>query len=158
MNFCIKHFDTTVLKFSYIDNGIKGHVCKIIGILKKTHLLPIGLTLSDEGIFSWLKKRTIPKNREYVDALLSKMGLSLFNYAMIDDFNDIETYAKTRISSYRIPFLDIVKEFITESQKIKIEKLHNFEFTRHKNYNLPSYRLKAIEKFLQKRITEILEI
>lgn len=376
MNYSIRHFDTTVLKFSYIDNGIKGQICKIFYINENCkHLLPIGLELTDEGVFSWLKKRTIPKNREYVDALLSKMGLShantigiinlckglslidcywiveedftglfseynlyenpfekmlslvaytgygsikakgfssspefttngmlkkawrhikgktllykggtsgavntgnepfsefyaaqiakameinhifydlsmwkgslcstcelftnkeisfvqiydfvkndnlfkvseflkklgenfyndfvdmlifdaiicnedrhygnfgllvnnntnkpisfaplfdnglsLFNYAMPEDFQTLEIYANTRISSYRISFLDVAKEFITKYQKDKIRKLINFTFTRHKNYNLPAYRLKSIEKFLQQRVIELLEI
>lgn len=36
--------------------------------------------------------------------------LSLFNYAMPNDFSNLEQYAKTRILSYNIDFLYIVKK------------------------------------------------
>ena len=39
--------------------------------------LPLNLTVSEDGVERWLRHRTIPKNRAYVDALLSKVGLSL---------------------------------------------------------------------------------
>ena len=39
--------------------------------------LPLNLALTNEGVERWLKHRTIPKNRAYVDALLSKTGLSI---------------------------------------------------------------------------------
>lgn len=34
-------------------------------------------------------------------------GISLFNYAMPDDFKNIEEYAKTRMSAYNIDFDEI---------------------------------------------------
>lgn len=43
---------------------------------ENSFLLTIGLDLSNECLYSWLKSRIVPKNREYVDQLLSKMGLS----------------------------------------------------------------------------------
>lgn len=43
---------------------------------ENSFLLPIGLDLSNECLYSWLKSRIVTKNREYVDQLLSKMGLS----------------------------------------------------------------------------------
>ena len=82
-------------------------------------------------------------------------GLSLFNYAMDEDLEDIETYSKTRISSYGIPFLDVIKEFITFKHKNKLNKLNNFKFEKHSSYNLPSKRLKHIELFINNRKDEI---
>lgn len=39
--------------------------------------LPLNLTVTNEGLERWLRHRTIPKNRAYVDVLLSKTGLSI---------------------------------------------------------------------------------
>lgn len=376
MVFVLKQFDTSLLTFRYIDNGIKGRYCEIIDIYEEQrNLFPIGLKVTSDGILSWLKKRIIPKNREYVDVLLAKMGLSyrdtieiiklckglsltdcywiveedfdgtfseynlyenkfektlsliaytgygsikakgftsspefttngmlkkawrikhnkrilykggssgaantgkepysefyaaqiaqtlgidhieyglskwkgslcstcemftsldvsyvqiydfvgnkpiyevgeylkllgsefyiaflnmilldciicnedrhygnfgllvdnktnqplcfvplfdhglsLFNYAMPDDFRELDTYAQTRMSSYHISFLELAKAFITSEQKTKLRKMIHFRFEKHPNYNLPSYRLKAIERFLQKRVMELLAI
>ena len=43
---------------------------------EKKHLLPIGLTIDSQGIAKWLKSRVIPKNREYVNQILTKSGLN----------------------------------------------------------------------------------
>lgn len=85
-------------------------------------------------------------------------GLSLFNYAMIDDLENIEEYAKTRSSSYGVPFENVVREFITPRQKTKLRKMIGFKFEQDGNYNLPSKRMRIIEKHLQTRITELLNI
>ncbi len=85
-------------------------------------------------------------------------GLSLFNYAMKDDIENIEEYAKTRRSSYGVPFENIVREFITPRQKAKLRRMIGFSFERDRNYNLPANRLKKIEKHLQIRITELLKL
>lgn len=85
-------------------------------------------------------------------------GLSLFNYAMPNDFNNLEQYAKTRTSSYNIDFLDIAKEYMSEKKMPKLLKLVNFKFDRHTSYNLPAARLKAIEKFIQNRIQVLMSM
>lgn len=85
-------------------------------------------------------------------------GLSLFNYAMPDDFENLKEYAKTRRSSYGVPFENIVREFITSRQKEKLRKMIGFQFEHNRNYNLPAKRLKAIEKHLQERVMELLSL
>ena len=57
-------------------------------------------------------------------------GLSLFNYAMMDDLENIEAYAKTRRSCYGVPFENIVREFITPRQKAKLRRMIGFSFER----------------------------
>ena len=85
-------------------------------------------------------------------------GMSLFNYGMPEDFAHLEEYAQTRSSSYGVPFENIVKEFITPRQKEQLRKMIGFRFERHKNYNLPARRLKAIENWLQIRVQTLLKL
>ena len=97
-------------------------------------------------------------NRPYAFAPLFDHGLSLFNYAMPDDLQNLEEYAKTRLSAYNVPFENIVKEFISGKQKERLRRMIDFRFQRHSRYNLPAERLKAIEKHLQKRTQALLSI
>jgi len=53
------------------------HVCFKGKQRQINSFLPLNLTVSEDGVEHWLRHRTIPKNRAYVDALLSKVGLSL---------------------------------------------------------------------------------
>lgn len=85
-------------------------------------------------------------------------GLSLFNYAMEDDLQDIDAYASTRLMATSQEFLEFSKEIITKEQKVKLRRLVNFEFSPHSRYNLPKKRLKMIETFIQKRVRELLTL
>lgn len=85
-------------------------------------------------------------------------GLSLFNYAMDDELEDIEKYSKTRGSAFGVAHIEIAKEFITSRQKAQLRKMINFKFAKHTRYNLPAKRLKVIEEFLQKRVQELLSL
>lgn len=86
-------------------------------------------------------------------------GLSLFNYAMDDDLQDVKGYAKTRQPSFpNVTFEEIVKEFITDRQREKLRKMINFCFSKHSKYNLSAHRLKTIEDFLQFRVSELLSV
>lgn len=77
MYYFIKHRDLPIIKFELIQN-LAEPVIKILWVNKeKKQFLPIDLELSDEGIAKWLKRRTIPKNRAYVNSFLSKCGLSI---------------------------------------------------------------------------------
>lgn len=85
-------------------------------------------------------------------------GLSLFNYAMPDDFKDLSAYAKTRSNPYRISFEDICKEVMGQKQKAQLRRVMNFKFKRHPSINLPEERLQAIEKHINSRARELLSI
>lgn len=98
-------------------------------------------------------------NKPIVFAPVFDNGLSLFNYAMDDDLQDIQAYAKTRLPAFKnVTFEDIVKEFISDRQREWLRKLINFKFEKHPKYNLPAKRLKKIEEFLQVRVNELLLI
>lgn len=86
-------------------------------------------------------------------------GLALFNYAMEDDLQDIDKYAKTRMPAFNdISFDAIVKEFLSDRQREELHKLINFKFKRHSKYNLPNDRLKKIETFIQAKVQEMLDV
>ena len=85
-------------------------------------------------------------------------GLSLFNYAMDDELEDVEKYSKTRGSAFGVAHIEIAKEFITSRQKAQLRKMINFKFAKHTRYNLPAKRLKVIEEFLQRRVQELLSL
>ena len=79
-------------------------------------------------------------------------GVSLFNYAMPNDYADLDTYAKTRFPAYgNTTFEGICQSFMTARQTEKLRKMVNFSFARHPKLNLPEANLAAIEKHLRKR-------
>ena len=85
-------------------------------------------------------------------------GVSLFNYAMPDDFKNLSAYAKTRSNPYRISYEDVCKEVMGAKQKAQLRRMVDFKFTRHPSLNLPEERLTAIEKQLGERTRELLSI
>lgn len=85
-------------------------------------------------------------------------GLSLFNYAMPEDFKELEAYAKTRSNPYRVSYEEVCREVMGAKQKAQLRKLIGFTFTRHPSINLPEERLTAIEKQIARRTRELLAI
>lgn len=77
MRYILKDADRPLLEFSANMQSSEADLQ-----IQKIHeenraFLPLNLTLTNEGVERWLRQRTIPKNRAYVDALLSKTGLSI---------------------------------------------------------------------------------
>lgn len=96
-------------------------------------------------------------NKPIKFAPLFDNGLSLFHSAMSEDFVNLDEYAKTRYPAYdNVTFEDVAKAFISERQKAELRRLINFKFKRNSRYNLQKERLSAIEKFLQRRISDFL--
>ena len=77
VRYTIRHFDLPLLTFeANMDSADTGlHFIKVYE--ENRSFLPLNLTVSEDGVECWLRHRAIPKNRAYVDALLSKVGLSL---------------------------------------------------------------------------------
>lgn len=77
VRYTIRHFDLPLLTFeANMDSADTDlHIIKVYE--ENRSFLPLNLTVSEDGVERWLRHRTIPKNRAYVDALLSKVGLSL---------------------------------------------------------------------------------
>ena len=96
------------------------------------------------------------KNRICAPAPLFDHGLSLLTYAMDDDLQDWEAYAKTRGPATYSDFTELARELMRHSQKEKLRKLINFKFKKHSRYNWSNYRLKVIEQLLKKMIRQLL--
>ncbi len=77
MNYELKHFDTTLLRFSATEDSNVPEIQILRQNEEQRDLFPLDLEVSGEGIAKWLKHRTIPKNRAYVRNFLSKCGLNI---------------------------------------------------------------------------------
>lgn len=76
MIYILKHFDTPLLRFS-AESGAEMNLALLSVNEDAKALLPLDLPeLSSKGLASWIRHRSIPKNRAYVDTLLTAMGLS----------------------------------------------------------------------------------
>ena len=77
MIYTLRHFDTPLIQFS-ADNGAEPNVQILWADESKKTLFPLDLDeLSSKGIERWVRHRSIPRNRAYVDTILSAMGLSI---------------------------------------------------------------------------------
>jgi len=86
-------------------------------------------------------------------------GLSLFNFAMKDDFVNLNEYAATRFPAYNNTTFESICAEVTERTQVRqLKKLLGFQFTRHPSINWPEERLKAIERHIQKRIEMLVKI
>jgi len=85
-------------------------------------------------------------------------GMSLFNFAMPEDFKDLDSYAKTRGTAYGVSFESVCQEVMGPVQARQLRKLIGFTFRRHPRLNWPEYRLEATERHLQKRVRQFLDM
>ena len=77
MNYELKHFDTTLVRFTATEDTNTPEINILWMNEAKKDLFPLDLELTSEGLAKWLKHRTIPKNRAYVHNFLSKCGLNI---------------------------------------------------------------------------------
>ncbi|MCL1795009.1 MAG: XRE family transcriptional regulator [Oscillospiraceae bacterium] len=86
-------------------------------------------------------------------------GLSLFNYAMPENYANLDEYAKTRYPAYGgTTFEGICQSFMTSLQTGKLRKILNFTFVRHPKLNLPEEYIVAIERHLRKRSSQLISL
>ena len=85
-------------------------------------------------------------------------GISLFNYAMPEDFEDLAAYARTRANPYNVSYENICRELMGARQRSQLRKLIGFRFQRHPSINLPEKRLDAIEQQIDVRVRELLAL
>ena len=76
MIYTLKLFDTDLMSFEVVEN-LADPVVKILWINeKKRKLFPLDMEPDENGLAGWIKHRTIPKNRAFVNAFLAKCGLN----------------------------------------------------------------------------------
>ena len=76
MSYKLKLFDKVLLEFNIVEN-LADPVVEIVWIDENSrNLLPLGMDVSNVGLAQWLKRRSIPKNRAYVNTFLAKCGLN----------------------------------------------------------------------------------
>lgn len=85
-------------------------------------------------------------------------GLSLFNFATKEDFENLDSYAKTRSTPYGVSFEDVCAEVMAKTQTAQLRRLIDFKFKRHSSINLPDWRIDALEEHIQKRVVQLLDI
>ena len=77
MTYILKQFDTALLRFSATEDTSAPEIDILWVNDEKRSLLPLDLEVTPESLDNWLRHRTIPKNRAFVHAFLSKCGLNL---------------------------------------------------------------------------------
>ena len=85
-------------------------------------------------------------------------GLSLFCYAVEEDYENLDEYAATRSNPYNVSYEEVCAEVMGARQKEQLRRMIGFRFQRHPRLNLPEKNLKAIERKLEKRVQELLKI
>lgn len=84
--YCLRQYDRDLITFSLEIRGLEGLQAKILSSdSESSHLFPLDLDLTNEGIVQWLRKRVIPKSRRFADAILKTLRLSLNNTKGIID-------------------------------------------------------------------------
>lgn len=81
--YSLKLYDDILIEFSLGRGDMAANIQYVNEDLK--HLFPLDLELTSEGIYRWLSKRTIPKNRELVGHILSALNLEMSNVKGIID-------------------------------------------------------------------------
>ena len=77
MKYTLKRYNEPLVTFS-ADDGAEMNIEVLWVNEDKKNLLPLDLAeVSPKGIQSWISHRNIPRNRAYVDNLLSSMGMSI---------------------------------------------------------------------------------
>lgn len=76
MSYILKQYDTPLIKFN-INKDSFGISTKILWVNEeKRNLLPLSLNKNLDNLSSWLRHRTIPSNRAFVENFLAKLGLN----------------------------------------------------------------------------------
>ena len=77
MNYELRHFDTPLIRFTATEDSNSPEIEILWTNEDARNLFPLDLTVSPGGISSWLRRRTVPKNRACVHNFLSKCGLNI---------------------------------------------------------------------------------
>ena len=74
--YCLKLYDEELVRFEMIrDVGLPVRILEVNE--ERREVFPLDLEVSEEGLRKWLRKRFVPKNREYVGSILHSLGLTI---------------------------------------------------------------------------------
>lgn len=73
----LKHYDVSLIRFSATEDTSNPEIKILWKNEVQRALFPLDLFPTEDGLATWLKRRTIPKNRAYVHNFLSKCGLHI---------------------------------------------------------------------------------
>lgn len=88
-------------------------------------------------------------------------GQSLLFFAGRDDLENLEClkeYAKLRSNPYNVSYEGICAEVMGPAQRSQLRRMIGFRFKRHPSLNLPEAHLTLLEKVLEERVRELLEV
>ena len=89
-SYILKHFDKSLIEFHFVSTSLSGSSIEIIDIYEENKIFfPLGMKLENASLLSWIKSRTIPKNRDFVHKILMELELSL------DDVEGIVAISKS---------------------------------------------------------------
>ena len=65
--YILKHFDKNLIEFRFVTDSLSSSILEIININKQhKQFFPLGLNIDNSSLLSWIKSRTIPKNRNFI--------------------------------------------------------------------------------------------
>lgn len=173
----LKHRDRELLRFEW--TGARG----VRDAERKFPPIDMAGKGTDESLWTWISARTVPRGRKYILAILRQLGIpsefyaaqiaervelphvdyGLFSLAtyrpdhpQYHEFDDLRKYLNRVEPALYDRWLDYPEKQSTELLA-KLTLLEGFRFKRHKHYNLPDDRLIAIENFLARRVSAILD-
>ena len=90
MNYILKHFDKSLFKFKFNATPRAGTEVEIVEVYEKNKtFFPLNIKLDKSSLLSWIKSRSIPKNREFVYKILLELKLNF------DDIEGIVSVSKS---------------------------------------------------------------
>ncbi|MGX2972646.1 HipA domain-containing protein [Helicobacter sp. T3_23-1059] len=78
-------------------------------------------------------------------------GFSMINYLQQKELGNIQEVLAHKKSYFGFSFNEQMQRFVRERHIPALEKLKSFEFTKHKEFNLPDMWLESIQKTIQER-------
>lgn len=85
-------------------------------------------------------------------------NISLLPYAMEDDFEDLDKYLEPKGPRLAQTFIQSARSCLTPSLRKKLINLTDFKFARHPKFNLPEWRLTALENLIHENIKILLQV
>ncbi|MDR1194831.1 MAG: XRE family transcriptional regulator [Peptococcaceae bacterium] len=74
----IRLYDEPLIEFEFVTDELGGQIPQILSHSGgREAVFPLDLPMTSEGLSLWLRRRVIPKNREFVEQILQTFGLTV---------------------------------------------------------------------------------